>query len=295
MLGNSGGIRVRVGDPLSPVEPGDAVPGGGVYRAGQYAPTIDELASMTLSEADNAGILPSNIPVYTPEGTLDQAKLEGWKPLESLQSSGISMSGQVPKYSAAIIVSSIYNMGNVPRALGLSYILAGDREDVAKQRGFGESIIAARVDASGRTFTGSLVVYPNFYKYISTPIVPKIPGRTEGLSVATYAVHHAVGHLLFARLGFDGSMGLIGNFLDCGGWARYADVGAYYGTFMGVKNTSVWRRSELKRFETELSKYSPMDDFSDTFALYFTNKNYLSQIFPDRLEVMAKILDKYGV
>lgn len=287
------GIRVRVGDKNSPVNPGDPVPTGGRYRAGMFAPTLDELATLTLTEADRAGLLPGLLPIYGDDGEVDEKKVEGWNPNSDLADSGIFVSDEVPKYSAAAILTSTENMGGWLKNLGLRHIFAGTDEDTPKGI-FGEQIIAANTSGKGRKFMGSLTVYPPFYKYISIPLVGKVPGRTTGLSVASFAVHHAVGHILFSRLTFDGRLDILGDFIEVSGWTKYADIGAYHGSYMEAKNPSVWRRDTHYRFETELSKYSPADDFAEAFALYFTHREYLETAFPKKMAVMEKALKEYG-
>lgn len=284
-------MRVRVGDPASPIYPGDYSPGGGTYRRGQFAPTLDELATLSLTQASEAGLINKALPIF--EGDkVDEKKLEKWDPNGEI--SGVHFQYQVPKYSSAVMVDAFLGMRNLLSGMGFKYVVAGGREEQDSLAVKGEVIIAAEYSAKGRNFQGRLKAYPSFYKYVGVPLVGKMPGRTTGLSIATYAVYHSVGHLLFSRLSFDGKIDSIGEYLGVSKWSKFASDDTLAGSFMGAKNKSVWRRVSNNKAPSEASRYSPMDDFAEGFAMYFCNRDYLTRKSEDRREVMDKILREYG-
>ena len=147
----------------------------------------------------------------------------------------------------------------------------------------------------GRKFKGTLHIYPRFYQYVSLPMLPKIPGRDEGISVAAYAVYHALGHLLFARMSYEGRLDIIGSFLAVAGWTKHPDANAERGHFFDYDNRGAWRYRKGAAFQTEASKYSPADDFAESFALYMSHPGYLSLVFPDKHRIVDKALAIYGV
>lgn len=289
-----GAVRVRIGDPLSPVDPGDTSPEGKPYHRGQYAPTIDELATESLKEATQNNLINKNLPILNEEGMVDEDKIKRWNPNGELQGYGVTVSADVPKHSSAVITSSFMDMGDWISNLGMRHIF-GDEESGTQPKGaFGDIIVQAETSGAGRKFNANLRVFPKFYKYVSIPFRPASPAKPQGVSVGSYAVMHSVGHILFGKLSFDGRLDLIGDFIDKSGWKKYADVNAYHGSFMGYKNQSVWRRDDNHKFQTELSKYSPVDDFSEAFAMFFTNPTYLRRITPEKYTLMRDILKEYG-
>jgi hypothetical protein len=283
-------LRIRVGEPESAIQSGDPTPGGGVYRGGQFAPTMDELSELSLEQAHEAGLVSNLLPIFDDYGRIDKKKIEEWNPNNYLD--GAHINSDVPKFSAAVIIDVLSRMPKLLKALKLSYIENGDRFEQDSLSIYGETIIMAKYTAN-RGFTGRLVVFPSFYKYVSVPLVGRIPGKDNGLSVAAYAVHHAVGHLMFAKLMFDGKLDYLGSLYSESGWSKHAagTPGMYINA---TDDTAVWKREVLHREPTEASKYSPMDGFAESFAQYFTNQTYLEVAFPERAKLMSEILNHYG-
>jgi hypothetical protein len=283
-------LRVRVGEPGSPIQTGDATPGGGVYRGGQFAPTMDELSELSLQQANDAGLVSKLLPIYDENGRVDERKVEEWNPNSSID--GVHINSDVPKYSSAVLVDVLGRMPRLLSKLNLSYVEAGDRMEQDSLSIYGETIIKAKYTAS-RGFTGRLTVFPSFYKYVSAPLVGMVPGKDSGLSVAAYAVHHSVGHLVFAKLMFDGKLDFLGKLFGLSGWSKHA-AGAPGHFLMARDDNAVWKKEVPHRSQSEASKYSPMDDFAELFALYFTNPTYLDVAFEERAQLMADILKHYG-
>lgn len=289
-----GAVRVRIGDPLSPVDPGDTSPEGKPYHRGQYAPTIDELATESLRQASENNLINKNLPILGDDGFVDEDKIKQWNPNNELKNYGVTVSGNVPKHSSAVIASSFIEMGDWLNNLGMRHIF-GDPEAGNQPKGpFGDIIIQAETSGAGRKFTANLRVFPKFYQYVSVPLKPSTASNPNGISMGSYAVMHSVGHILFGKLSFDGRLDLIGNFIDKSGWKKYADVDAFHGSYMGYKNQSVWRRDNGHFTQTELSKYSPVDDFSEAFAMFFANPTYLKRVTPEKYALMREILKEYG-
>lgn len=286
---------IRVGDPGSPIRPGDPSPGGGIYRRGQFSPTAGELSSLSLIEANEAGLLSEDLPIFDVSGKITERSVENWTP----RIDGVHINSRVPKYSAAVIVDVLGGRGNLLKTLGMSYIDAGTREDQeALQKSTphlltGEVIIRAEA-STVNGFYGRLVTYPSFYKYVSIPLL-KPKGSERGLSVAAYVVFHSLGHLMFARLVHDGKLKVISTIIEGGGWSKHQEHDNTSASFLGYTNkSSIWKRKIAKRNLTEACKFSPMDEFAETFAIYFTNYRYLEAIFPERLDVMIEVLEEYG-
>lgn len=281
------GARIRVGDAVSPVQAGDPAPGGGVYRAGQYSPRVEDLAAATFSSAKDAGILPSGIPIFDEDGEVNKDKLEKWNP-NSFNIS-IKFDDDVPKYSSAVLVSTFskveenvldsfnLNVMQAPRTLGE----------------FGNYIIAAKTFSTNRRFYSTLYVYPDFYKYIDKPIVPKTPKRDSGLSVSSFMTFHSLGHILFSKLTFEGRLHDISDFLETSGWMKTSDYKHTKSSFMGKKSTSAWYKNSHNKFLSELSMYSPMDDFAQAFAFYYTSRDYFSTVDQEKFDVMHKIISEH--
>lgn len=281
---------IRVGDPDSPVLPGDINPTNSLpYRAGQFAPSVDELTHDTLSSAKEAGVLPSDLPIYDEStGEVSAAKVEAWEPEKDLAIHGFQATN-LPKYSSAILLSSLKNMGKLPENIGLKTIRGAERTD-AQGSGIGTTIIAAVYDDSGPEFTGGLEVYPDFFKYIYVPLAPRVGREAAGVSVATYATFHAIGHLLFARLANDGKLSGVAAVLGDGVWSK-TGIGVP-GSFMGTQTTNVWRRREGD-FPTQLSKSTPSDHFAEIFAIRITNPDYLSTVYPEKHDAMSHAILQY--
>jgi len=283
-------LRTRIGEPGSPIMPGDPTPGGGVYRGGQFAPTMDELSSISLAQASDAGLVSRMLPIYDDSGAVDEKMLSEWKP----EISGVHINSNVPKYSSAVLVDVLSDRDSLIKSLGLGYVDAGTREEQDALSIYGETVIKAQY-TSGNGFTGKLVVYPSFYKYVSAPLVGRIPGFDQGLSVAAYAVFHALGHLMFARLMHDGKIKPLAEIIEDGGWSKHESNDNTKASYLEYQNTeTVWNRSLNTRMKTEASKFTPMDDFAELFALYFTNQKYLERAFPEKFELMDTILKEYG-
>lgn len=283
-------LRTRIGEPGSPIMPGDPTPGGGVYRGGQFAPTMDELSSLSLAQASEAGLVSKLLPIYDDSGAVDEKKLEEWSP----EISGVHINSNVPKYSAAVLVDALSGRDSLIKSLGLSYVDAGTREEQDALSIYGETVIKSQY-VSGDGFTGKLVVYPSFYKYVSAPLVGRVPGLDQGLSVAAYAVFHALGHLMFARLMHDGKIKPLGEMIESSGWSKHESSDNTQASYLEYVNTeTVWKRGLGIKVKTEASKFTPMDDFAELFALYFTNQKYLERAFPEKLELVEDILKEYG-
>ena len=115
---NSGIPRIRVGEPDSPVQSGDINPfTGGVYRPGQFAPDIDELATATFTEANSAGLLPNTMPIYDQKGEVSEDRIAQWNPNSSLVNMGLSISPSVQKHTAAVIVAAFEQIKELPQKL----------------------------------------------------------------------------------------------------------------------------------------------------------------------------------
>jgi len=278
------GKRVRVGDEFSPVMPGDPAPGGGTYRSGQYSPHIDDLAVATFSSANVAGILPAGLPIFDENGEVDKDKLNAWNP--SREGLSVSFAEDLPVYSSAVLVSSLKQMGDsflsnynlsvlqAPRTIGY----------------FGNYVIAAKTSFENRVFSSGLYVYPDFYKFIDKPIIPKTPKRQSGVSVASFLTFHAMGHVVLSKLSFMGKIALISEFMESSGWSKTKDGLHSKASFMGRDSTSAWYFATGMRFSSEISMYSPLDDFAQAFAFYYTNGEYLEKTQPKKFEIIQKIV-----
>jgi hypothetical protein len=280
------GVRIRVGDVFSPVMPGDPSPTGGIYRAGQYSPHVDDLAVATFASARNAGILPAGLPIFDDAGNLDVRKLEEWKPAS--ENLPVAFSDDIPAYSSAIVVSSMKYidsglLGNLNISVAQAPRTFGD---------FGNYIVGARTSGENRQFVSQLFVYPDFYKFIDKPIVPQTPKRESGLSVSAFMTFHAMGHILLSKLTFEGKIGDISAFMDSSGWTKTPDSTHEKAWFMGRKSTSAWYRSTSHHFLSELSRYSPIDDFAQAFAFYHTSNEYFQKIDPEKYSIMHKIISE---
>jgi hypothetical protein len=280
------GMRVRVGDDLSPVIPGDPAPGGKTYRAGQYAPHVDDLAISTFSSAETAGILPSGLPIFDEEGNIDKDKLDNWNP--SMEGLPVSFADDIPVYSSLVVTSVLKQLDEeMLSSLNLSIMQAprvmGD---------FGNYIVSSRTSGENRRFSSVFYVYPDFYKFIDKPVVPKTPKRESGLSISTFMTFHSLGHVVFSKLSFDGHINEVAIFVGGSGWTKSARADHDKGMFMGRKSTSAWYRNSSHRFLTELSKYSPLDDFAQAFALYYTSSDYFQKVDPEKYNIVHKIVTR---
>jgi len=282
---NDGAQHVRVGDPESPVMPGDLNPTNAIpYKAGQFAPSIDALTQDSLHGAKEAGVLPSDLPIYDENGDISNEKLHEWNPEMDLAVAGYEIYN-IPKYSSAILLSALKNMGRLPVNAGLSAIRNVPRDDTNK---FGYTIIAAKYSFAGRKFRGELEIYPDFFRYIHTPLLPKVEGKASGISVATYSVFHAVGHLLFAKLSADGQVSQLGDVLGKDVWSKKGSGG--WASYLGTPTSRTWKRANHATPVSQLAKASPSDDFAETFALRFNNPDYLETAFPEKFRAMTNII-----
>jgi hypothetical protein len=280
------GVRIRVGDVFSPVSPGDPSPGGGTYRAGQYSPHVDDLAIATFSSAQTAGILPADLPIFDENGEIDREKLNSWSPSES--GLPVQFDKDVPVYSSAVIVSCMKQINDsLLKGLNMSVLQAprtlGD---------FGNYIVGARTSGENRRFSSNFFVYPDFYKFIDKPIVPKTPKRESGLSVSSFMTFHSIGHILLSKLTFEGKLHDIANFMESSGWNKTPDSIHDKASFMGRNSTSAWYKNNNHRFLSELSRYSPLDDFAQAFAFYHTSNDYFQKIDPEKYSIMHKIISE---
>lgn len=283
---------IRVGDPESPILPGDYSPSGGVYRQGQFAPSLDELSTMSLTQANQAGLINKNLPIFDDNGEVSEKQLERWNPNNEFYDLDFELS--IPKYSSAVIVDAFQGKENLLKGMGLRYVLGGDRQTQDSLTVYGEIIIASEYTNNERKFQGMMRVFPSFYKYVAIPLIGYIPGRTTGLSIASYSVYHALGHLMLAKLTFDGRMDLIGDYMSKLGWSKYADDNHLSGSYMNIPNKSIWKRSANSHHPTEASRFSPSDDFAESFALILTHKEYLQAASPHRFSKMSEIMEEYG-
>lgn len=282
---------IRVGDPESPILPGDYSPSGGVYKQGQFAPSIDELSTLTLTQAGQAGLINKTLPIF--EGDkVSPDKLKKWNP--SLEFNNLTFAEKLPKYSSAVIVDALQGYEGLIDALNLRFVMSGDRWTQDNLSVYGETIIAAEYNSDNSQFRGILRAFPSFYKYVSVPLIGYIPQRTTGLSIASYAVYHALGHLLFARLNHDGRLTELGRFYDISGWTKQDEDLTTPGAFMHIPNDDVWKRPRISKHATELSRYSPADDFAESFALLMTHRYYLDAVSPERFDLLSDILESYG-
>lgn len=285
--------RLRVGDPGSPIRVGDLNPNTSMpYRAGQFSPSLDELTQDILMAADKANVLPSDLPVYDDAGNLDLDKLEAWEPAKSLITMDLEPDSDVPKYVAALILAALNQFRHMPRRMGLKSIVAAPRTEMRAGL-FGDVIVAARFTGKGSMFTSAIEVYPDFYKFVDVPLAPKIPGRASGISVASYAILHAFGHIVFANLAYTGKMDEIAPVLRKGVWSREKTITNRRGEFFNTPVSDTWYYSTQKDFPTELSQASPSDDFAETFALYVANPAYLEAVYPDKYAAIEEIVEAY--
>jgi len=287
--------RVRIGDPLSPVEEGDVGPKGKPYRRGQYAPTIEELSTESIETASQENLLSKKLPIFS-DGEFDKEKLDSWNPNKDFRSFGTTISSDVPKYSSAVVLSTFLDVGDWLENLNIAHIFGSQEISEQPNSKFGDLIVQADSGSSNRKFQSNLRVFPKFYKYVSIPLKNSRFGEKtySGVSVASYAVLHSIGHIVFSKLSFDGKLDVIGNYIDYSGWEKRADINVSSGSYMGYKNPSVWKRSNSLSYPTELSKYSPMDDFSESFALYYANTDYLQKLSPNRFSIISDVTRDYG-
>lgn len=280
--------RVRVGEVESPVLPGDINPENSLpYKAGQFAPSVDELSQDVLRAADDAGVLSSDLPIYE-DGRFSARLLDTWEPAKDLAVLGFNTDTDLPKYATAVLLSSLKAMKQLPANIGLMDLVAAPRDAAVGSTGV--VIIAAKFSSSGRKFRGVLEVYPDFFRFVSIPLAPRIPSqKISGISVATYAVFHALGHLMFARLSFDGNVKAIADVLGAHVWSRHGVSGSW-GDFLGTPTTQTWRKSDKAKFQSELAGNSPSDDFAEAFALAFTNPAYLKKVFPEKYAGLVKVI-----
>lgn len=285
--------RLRVGDPASPIRVGDVNPQTSMpYRAGQFSPSIDELTGDVLMAADKAGVLPSDLPVYDEAGNLDLEKLEAWEPNTGLTSMHLEVGDTVPKYASALILAALNQLKGMPRQLGLKYVVAASREQMVSGV-FGDVIVAARYTGRGELFTSSIEVYPDFYRFVDIPLAPRIPGRATGVSIATFAILHSFGHVVFAKLAAGGHLDEVAPVLRAGVWSRVESSLNRRGDFFKIPVNDTWYYNPAAEFPTQLSKASPGDDFAETFALYIANPAYLRAVFPEKYAGMEVIVEKY--
>ena len=290
-------MAVRIGSPESTVQAGMPVPGkpGSFYEAGQFAPSIDQLLTSTLAEANDAGLVSTDLPIFDPDGGVSLERINAWNPYDDLE--GIHAPPSIPKFSMATLITVDKAYPGLYKTLRITNIIDGsalENQEGANARSIaGEQLITAVTSAQGRMFRSKFIVYDRYYQYISTPIVPEIPGRSKGVSVSFYATLKALGHVMFARLAFDGELELIGKFLNAAEWAKTPN-GGKKGHFMSLKNMAGYYLGNEDN-TSEVSNYSPADDFADTFAQYLSHRLYLQVKSPNKLKVMDEICKKYRI
>lgn len=282
---------IRVGQPGSPVDRGMPVPGnpGKYYENGQFAPDMDSLLTSVISEADSAGLVSKELP-FLANDEIDDEKLKEWNPYEDYGRKGISVSGSVSKFSMAVIESINSTFPSLLTSFNINSIMTTD--DMSNSRAIaGRQLITSIVKTQGR-FKATLVVYPEFEQFITVPIVRAIKGRTSGVSVATYAVYKALGHILFSKMSYEGEMKLLGEFLEACGWTKKTSNFTEKGRYISIKSRSSYERTKDKDLAlSEVERYSAQDEFADTFAQYMTHRRYMSQKFPEKYEIMSKIME----
>lgn len=280
------GSKIRVGDDMSPVMPGEPSPGGGVYRAGQYSPQVDDLAIATFSSAKTAGIMPADLPIFDENGDVDKGKLDAWNPAN--EGLSVNFMEDVPNYSSAVVVSSLKQVGDsILSQFNLSVLQAPRTMGY-----FGNYVIAARTSSENRVFSSGLYVYPDFYRYIDKPMVPKTPKRQSGISVSSFLTLHALGHIVISKLSFTGRIGIISEFMESSGWGKVKDSTHSKASFMGRGSTSSWYYGTGNRFTSEIAMYSPLDDFAQAFAFYYTHGEYLEKTQPKKFEIIKRIVSE---
>lgn len=278
------GQRIRVGDVLSPVVAGDPAPGGGIYRAGQYSPHVDDLAISTFSSAKNAGILPAGLPIFDVDGNVDKEKLDAWNPRQ--ENLSVTFAEDIPNYSSAVVVSSLKQVDDA----FLSTLNMGVMQAPRTPGEFGNFIVSVKTSSENRRFSSMMFVYPDFYRFIDKPMIPKTPKRESGISVSSFMTFHAVGHIALAKTLFNGKISDVATFFDSSGWGKVKDSIHTKASFMDRNSTSAWYKDSTHKFLSELSRYSPLDDFAQAFAFYYTHNEYLQKTAPEKYEIIDKIV-----
>lgn len=284
-------IRIRVGDTGSLVAAGDPIPNpeGGYYRTGQFAPLPEELSSDSLARASEAGMLSNRLPIFDGD-EVSHKKLEEWNP----NLGNVHFDPEVPKFASAIITDAMLGREGLLEALNLIHVDAGTREEQDGLSIYGEIIIKSEHYSTNHQFTSRIKVFPSFYKYVAAPLVGKLPGRDGGISVASYAVFHTVGHLLFAKMIHDGRITAVGKVLEQSGWTKHPGAESTTASFLEFDNTNTaWSRDKEVPYKTEASKFLPEDDFAEAFALFFAARRYLENAFPNNYEIMKEIINIY--
>lgn len=286
---------IRIGQPGSPVDQGAPVPGspGQYYENGQFAPDMDGLLSSVLGESASAGLISTELP-FILDGKIDENLLKTWNPYEDYSKKGVMVSGQVSKFSLAVISSTDAMFPGMMKGLGLTSIATA--EDTTNSRAIaGIQLVTAMTSGQHGRFKATLVVYPAFEQFVTVPLVRSIKGRTSGVSVATYALLKAYGHILFAKMAYEGEMKLIGEFLEVTGWSKTPDNNKIKGHYLTAKSRSSFMKQRNRNTSlAEIENFTPQDDFADTFAQFITHRRYMSIETPDKYEVMTRIMDRYN-
>lgn len=281
--------KIRVGEVGSPVNIGDFSPNFKRYVRGQFAPSIDKLASEKLSEAKDSGVVDESDPNFSGFNLSDPESLNGWdyQKLFDQFGRGITVDRSTPIYS---IVSLYFACKVVPNSFLSDVNL---RNIDFQQEGLEtDPITGARVLTQNKVFRSSLVVFPKFYRFISAPIVRQIPGRKFGLSVANYSALHSFGHILYKKLAFQAKFAEISAVTKLNGWNKNTIHGVS-GSFLTFKNGGAWRRDPKTEYLSEVSKFSPDDTFSEMFAQYYTNRAFLKLKNEKAFEAIDDILKYY--
>lgn len=284
--------KIRVGEFNSPVDAGDFSPNFKRYVRGQFAPTVDRLASEKLSEAEDSGVVDNEDEAFKNINIKDGKEIENWD--YNLYFSnfgyGISVDEKIPPYA---VVSSYFAFKTLPTNL-LKFInirnLKYNETDGQLVEGI-DAITGAETQTS-KTFRSSVVIFPKYYRFISIPIVRQIPGRKFGLSIANYSIFHTLGHIYLKKLTFQGKFDSISSLLKVNGWEKNTTEGIR-GSFLDQTNKSNWRRDGYSGYLTESAKYSPEDNFAETFAHYYTNRAVLKLMQPQLYESINTMLKGY--
>lgn len=283
---------IRVGQAGASVAAGSPVPGkpGKYYEAGQFSPNLEQLMSNTISEAGDAGLISTNLPIYNESGEVDKDALDAWNPYDEFYNAGIIVSGKIAKNDVAVFSSIVDRFPKLLSFAGISAIETS--EDLNSRAIIGTQLITAITNTQGRKFKATLVTYPSFQQYVTIPVVRAVKKRGSGVSVSTYATFKAIGHVIFAKLAYEGQLELLGRFITASGWSKTPKAGYEKGHFLGKKNLGSYVR-ESKLALAEITKYSPQDDFAETFAQYLTHRNYLAMLAPEKLQVIEDIDKRY--
>lgn len=285
---------IRIGQPGSPIDQGAPVPGspGQYYENGQFAPDVDQLMSSVLGESASAGLISTDLP-FVLDGKIDDDALKAWNPYDEYSKKGVLASGQVSKYSLAVVSSADAMFPGMMKGLGIRSIMTADDQGNSRSIS-GIQLVTALTNTQGGKFKSTIVIYPAFEQFVTIPLVRAIQGRTSGVSVSTYALFKAYGHILFAKMAYEGEMKLLGEFLEVSGWSKTPDNKHEKGHYLNIKSRSAFQRDKSKTDSmSEIEYFTPQDDFADTFAQYILHRRYMGVRNEEKYGIMTKIMDRY--